>query len=209
MKSYKDTENRIIGNLLRNPVESKSLRKVSIDTGLSYVTVHKLVPRLLKRELIKQKKKGKAHLVSINFEQARIEDLTSANIAQRIVLFKRYPYIALLLGEIEDSLAGQFFILLLFGSYAKDTATTQSDIDLLFIVPETADKESYNDKIKKAIKLHPKIRKDFALVTTADFMQMLNQKYSVGRAAFQTGLALFGAEQYYTMVKKYVGEKGY
>ena len=62
MKSYEDTENRILGNLLRNPLESKSLHQTAVDVGLSYVTVHKLVPRLIKRKLIKMKKKERQTL---------------------------------------------------------------------------------------------------------------------------------------------------
>ena len=67
MKSYKDTENKILGNLLREPLKSKSLHQISLDTKLSYVTVHKITPILVKRKLVKQEKKGKAKTLAGNF----------------------------------------------------------------------------------------------------------------------------------------------
>ena len=209
MKTYQDTENKIIGNLLRTPLESKSLHQLSIDTGLTYVTVHKVAPNLIQRKLLKSFKKGKATLVSIDFDNAKIHDLSSASLYERNIFFRKYPEIAILARETQEIFAGQFYILILFGSYAKEKPTEKSDLDLLFIIPNPKDREIYLDKIKKALRLHTTIKKDFNVVSTEDYAEMLNQKYSVGREAFQHGIVLFGAEHYYSMVKKYVREKGY
>lgn len=209
MKNYQDTENRILGYLLRNPLESNSLRQIAVDTKLSYVTVHKLIPYLLKRKLIKLEKKGKANLTSINFEDASIEKLSSAMLYEKSKFLMKYPSLVLLTREIEEALAGSFYILLLFGSYAKEKSMSDSDVDLFFITPRQQDIEVYQEKINKALKLYPKIKKDFKIVSTKDFMDMLNQKYTVGLSVFQHGIVLFGAEHYYSMVKSYVRTKGY
>ena len=209
MKNYEDTENKIIGNLLRTPLESKSLHRIAVDTGLSYVTVHKLIPNLIRKKLLNLKKKGKSNLVSIDFEHAKVEKLSSAILYEKNIFLKKYPQLALLIREIEEVLAGKFYVLILFGSYAKEKPKKQSDIDLLFIVPDREDIEIYKEKINKSLKLYPTVKKDVKLVAAKDFMDMLNQKYTVGREAFQYGLVLFGAEYYYAMVKTYVRTKGY
>ena len=90
MKTYKDTENKIIGNLLREPFKTKSLHQIALDTKLMYVTVHKIIPLLLKRKIIKLEKKGKANLISIDFENAKIDDLSSAILCEKAKLMKKY-----------------------------------------------------------------------------------------------------------------------
>jgi len=208
-KNYEDTENKILGNLLRMPMENKSLHQIAIDTGLSYVTVHKVVPRLIKRKIVRQEKKGKANLISIDFENAELEKLCSAILYEKSNLMRKYPKLKLLSREIEEALTGEFYILLLFGSYAKENAGKESDIDLLFIIPYRKDIEIYREKINKSLRLYPEVKKDFNIVSTDDLMDMLNEKYTVGRSVFQQGIVLFGTEHYYSMVKKYVRTKGY
>jgi len=208
MKSYKDTENKILGNLLREPLKSKSLHQIALDTHLSYVTVHKIVPVLIKRKLVKQEKKGKANLVSLDFENAGLEDLSSAILYEKAKFMKKYPQIAILVKDIEETLAGRLYILILFGSYAKEKPKQESDIDLLFIISDRKDIEAYKEKINKALKLST-LKKDFKIVTTDDFVDMLNQKYTVGREAFESGLVLFGTEPYYAMVKAHARKRGY
>src|SRR3989338_9130123 len=207
-KTYEDTENMILGNLLRMPLESKSMNQIAIDTGLSYVTVHKVVPRLIKIRIAKQEKKGKANLISIDLENAELGKLSSASLYEKGSLVKKYPKLMLLSREIEEALTGKFYILLLFGGYAKENVRKESDIDLLFIIPDRKDIEIYRENINKALRLYPEAKNDFNIVSTNDFMDMLNEKYTVGRSVFEHGIVIFGTEHYYSMVKKYVRTKG-
>ncbi len=209
MKNYQDTENTILGYLLRNPLESRSMHQIAEGTKLSYVTVHKLIPCLLNRKLIKLEEKGKAYLTSINFEDATVEKLSSAMLFEKSKFLMQHPSLILLTREIEEALQGNFYILLLFGSYAKEKSKIDSDIDFFFIIPYRKDIEIYQEKINKVLKLYPKIKKDFKLVSAEDFKAMLDQKYTVGRSVFQHGIVLFGVEHYYSMVKNYVRTKGY
>jgi predicted nucleotidyltransferase len=209
IKNYEDTENRILGKLLRAPLESRSMRQIALDTNLSYVTVYKLTSILGKKRLIKCEKKGKSCLVSVDFENAELSRLSSAMIYERSVFTRMHPKIKILSGEIEDKLAGKFYILILFGSYAKGTSKMESDIDLLFVIPSRQDIENYREKINKALKLHPAVKKDFSVVAVKDFIEMLDQKYTVGREAFLHCIVLFGAEQYYNSIKGHVRTKGY
>ncbi|MBU1622500.1 MAG: nucleotidyltransferase domain-containing protein [Nanoarchaeota archaeon] len=208
MNNYQDTENKILGNLLKTPLESKSMHQIAKETKLSYVTVHKIIPFLIKRKLIKLEKKGKASLISIDFEEASIDRLSSAAIYGREKYLRKYPQIILLTRDIEEKLTGMFYSLILFGSYAKGYPRPDSDLDLLFIVPERKDVEKYKEKINKASQMTTG-KKHIVTVSIEDFMDMLNQQYTVGREAFQYGLVLFGTEQYYAMVKQYVREHGY
>ena len=178
MKNYKDTENRILGNLLRRPLENKSLHQIALDTKLSYVTVHKIMPNLIKRKLVKQEKKGKANLVSVDFENAKLDDLSSAILHEKSQLLKKYPQNAVLIKEIEEVLARKLYILILFGSYAKEIPKKESDFDLLFIVSHKEDIEGYKEKINKASKLSS-VKTDFKIITVKDFIEVVNDISSV------------------------------
>src|SRR3989338_8564078 len=175
MTSYQDTENKIIGNLLMAPLESKSLLKLSSDTKLTYVTVHKVIPALIKRKLLKIAKKGNSSLVSIDLDNANLEDISSASLYGRNLFFKKYPAISLLVKDVEESLSDLFYILLLFGSYAKGNPKNDSDIDLLFIIPTKKESDIYMEKIKKALRLHQQIKKDLNIASAEDFLDMLDQ----------------------------------
>lgn len=205
---YEDTENKILGNLLRTPLESKSMHQIANETKLSYVTVFKIIPILLKKELIKLEKKGKSSLISVDLEKADTSKLGSALLYERRRFLRKHLDIRVLLNDIEEELADELYILILFGSFAKETNKESSDIDLLFIVSKNEDRERYKEKINKVFGIFPK-KIDYGIVTTESFAVMLNEKYTVGWSSFRHGLVLFGIEQYYCMVKKYVRTKGY
>ena len=190
-------------------MESKSQRRIALETGLSYVTVHKIIPLLVKRNLVKLEIKGRANLILLDFEQADLSNLSSAMLFERTNLLKKHPELILLTRDIEESLSNSFYSMVIFGSYAKGDVKKNSDIDLLFIVPERRDIEKYYEKIKEVLRLYPFPKKDFQIISTKDFVDMLNQKYTVGRSVFQHGIVLFGVESYYAMVKNYVRTKGY
>ena len=209
MKPYQDTENRILGNLLRSPLQSKSMLALAKAAGLTYVTVHKAVPLLAKRKIVRMEKKGKASLISADLEHADTAKLSAAMENEKSIFLKKHPELAVMVREIGEALAGSFYILLLFGSHAKENAKKDSDTDLLFIVPDGEKRETYSESINNALKIFPKGRNDYGLFKAKDFMDMLNQKGTAGREAFLNSIVLFGAEQYYAMVKEYARTKGY
>ncbi|MFH1440173.1 MAG: nucleotidyltransferase domain-containing protein [Candidatus Woesearchaeota archaeon] len=208
VKTYEDTENKILGKLLRNPLESNSMHQLAKETGLSYVTVFKIIPMLAKKKLIKVEKKGKSSLVSIDLEKAEISKLSSAILYEKRIFLRKHLDVHILLNDIMEKLADELYILVLFGSYAKGTKKKDSDIDLLFIVSKIENTDRFKEKINKVLGLFPQ-KVEYNVIVTESFMTMLNEKYTVGWELFRHSLVLFGAEQYYSMVKKYAGTKGY
>ena len=200
---------KIVGQLLRKPQESMSLHKLAEDTGLSYVTVHGVVPHLVRKKLVQLEKKGKSHLVSVDFEWGIISDVSAASFFLRERFLRKYPSIALLVREVDEVLQGKFYVSLLFGSYAQEKPRKDSDIDMLFLIPSEEMRDEYIKSIQHVFSLYPNLRIDYKVIPVTDFMEMLEQKYSVGRSVFQHGLVLFGAEYYYTLVRDYVRTKGY
>jgi len=88
----------------------------------------------------------------------------------------------------------------LFGSYAKGTATKQSDIDLLFIVSNIKDKilresierESASYQYSHNIKISPLI------TDIEEFKKMIKSKeLNVGKEIKEYGISLYGHEVFW------------
>lgn len=174
---------------------------------MTYATAHKRLPRLIKKDVVQERRKGQAHLISIDFEHAPTQALCAAAIHNKESFERRHPDLAVMAGDLEQALAGRFYILVLFGSRASGKEKQDSDVDLLLITPSRTMSEEYEATVNKTLELSP-LEADVKVVTADDFEEMLNQRHSVGREAFENGIVLFGAEQYYAMVKRHAQTKG-
>jgi len=154
-----------------------------------------IIQRLNQKKIIELKSFGKSckielinqfHPIIFEAEYARREEiLRNKNLNLILDYFK--------------GLQTKLYILLLFGSYAKKTQTKESDIDLLFIVPDNDEKfESKIINISRTIplKLHINIFKE------SEFIAMKNsKKITVGQEAINNNIILYGIENYYEILK--------
>jgi predicted nucleotidyltransferase len=96
----------------------------------------------------------------------------------------------------------EFFILLVFGSYAKGKVTEKSDLDVAVLTPNKAlKKESvpYIETIKRRELLHI----HYEVFTRDEFLEMLKvEQENVGKEIFRNNFIYYGAEQYYNLIKK-------
>ena len=93
--------------------------------------------------------------------------------------------------------------IILFGSYAKGTATKQSDIDLLFIISDIKDKnlresierESASYQYSYNLKVSPLI------TNIEEFKKMLKDKeLNVGKETKEYGISLYGHEIFWRII---------
>lgn len=93
-----------------------------------------------------------------------------------------------------------YFTLIIFGSYAKGTATKHSDLDILILVQDEETKRKITNTINKIslfspIKLNPKV------IKAVQFMEMLREKtLNVGKEIVKNHLIPYGAEAYYEIL---------
>ena len=88
----------------------------------------------------------------------------------------------------------------MFGSYAKKTQTKHSDIDLLFIVPDS-EEERMEKEIQTITRLLP-LNLHTNIFTETDFKHMKNSKeITVGSEAMKNNIILHGIETYYEMIQ--------
>ena len=145
----KNCEQKIMEVLLPEPFEVYSVRKISKIVKTDYSLVYKSVKELIKKELIKVKRIGKTLSCQLSLSaDPHVLAVSSLIHSQRLLDKSGFGFI---IEEIREKLANSIYIMILFGSYAKGTATKKSDVDLLFVVQNEADIEKIRKRIQSIV----------------------------------------------------------
>lgn len=114
---------------------------------------------------------------------------------------EKHIWIRLLLEDILTGSDNLFFIILVFGSYAKGTQTQNSDLDILLIVQDKKQLPQIENAVNKA---YSKVKKSLHIIEIDDFKEMISQEkaLNIGNSARKNHVILYGAEQYYLLLKK-------
>ena len=180
---------KILIHLLENKEKRFTINQISKELKINYRITHEQIKKLEREGTIKTEKAGKAILCSISNKFDEHIFTAEYQRKQEIIKNKDFKIIHKRFSEIQEN-----FILLLFGSQAKNKATKHSDIDLLAITE--------NEKqIRDTAELIPK---NIHLTTTSfeTFNKMINsKKISVGSEAYNNNIILIGIEDYYRLLK--------
>ena len=95
----------------------------------------------------------------------------------------------------------EFFILILFGSYAKGQATQKSDLDIAVIVESEQTKKEITPYLE-TIKRREVISIDYHIFTRFEFLEMLKtDTENVGKQIFKSNIIYYGYILYCNMIK--------
>ena len=184
-----DTEKlNILKLFIEHQEETFSIRQIALKRGINYKSAYNAVEQLNEEGVINLLKHGNITLCSFNrifndsvfkVEYHRLMELLKDKNFK--VMYTRFCAI------------NKQFILLLFGSYAKNKQTKHSDIDLLLICDDL-------EYIKNQIKLLP-LPIHLTSISYADFRTMLlSKEFTVVSEAIKKNIILFGIEDYYRLV---------
>ncbi len=191
--------------LLPQPFNIYSIRKISELIRGSYALTYESVQSLIQKKLIKTKKIGNSLSCQLNLSaEPQLLTISSLIHSQKFLNKVKFGFV---IEEIKEKLNDLFYIMILFGSYAKEKARKDSDVDLLFVLQNETDIENIKKKIELVLSL-TKIKVEFEVVTTEWLLKMFEERHSVGREVLEGSMILHGAEQYYTLTKAYT-EKHY
>jgi predicted nucleotidyltransferase len=94
----------------------------------------------------------------------------------------------------------EFFILLVFGSYAKEKVTKKSDLDIAVIV-ESDDTRKEIAPFIETVKRREVVSIDYHIFTRAEFLELLKADFeNVGKQIFRNSLVYYGYETYCNMI---------
>ena len=181
----------ILKLLIDNREETYSIRKIALQRKINYKSAYNALKALEKQGIAELKNVGNTTLCSFNNKFNEL--VFKAEYSRRENLFKKreFPVIYNSLSKL-----GFPFIILLFGSHAKGTATKHSDIDLLLICDE-----DHFKKIQETINIFPQ-EIHLTHVTYESFIRMATSKeFSVMSEALKKNIILIGIEEYYRLLK--------
>lgn len=192
----KDKSTKLIKFLIEAK-EDMSIMAIAKAVKMDYKNVFLIVKRLEKQGVITIRKFGASNIVQL---KKSVHPLMFEAEYERRKEILRNKNILVMLNRIKESMKSSMYVLLLFGSYAKRTHTEKSDIDLMFIVPDT--REQYMEsKINDVVKMTPLPMHHF-IFTESQFLDMAEAKgFNVGKEAVKTNVILHGIETYYEMMK--------
>ena len=189
---------RVVKYLIENK-NPQSIMTISGATLLDYKNTYNIVKEL-QPEVISKEKIGNTNLIKLNLvpnqqiysgENKRAEQFLSKHPALKVV--KKY---------IEE-LDYPFFIVLVFGSYVKNTKTESSDIDICII---SDNKDKINELQEKLDLLSLKL--EIHEFTTKEFISMIEKnKNNLGHEIVKDNIILYGAENYYNLISKWMNKE--
>src|SRR3989344_4201833 len=194
------TQEQILIFLLSNPEKQLTIRGIAKRLGKSYTLVCNNISDLDKKKIITKQSVPPAQIIRLN-EFAPADVLIDIELKRRKKFLKKYLWVELMLEDILNSTKNIFFILLVFGSYAKETQTIKSDLDLLIIVQAKKNIKSIEETICTA---HTKVKKGLNFVDIEDFKEMILNPNSlnIGNEARKYHVILYGVEEYYQLLKR-------
>lgn len=120
---------RILELYLGNWKAKYYLREISYKTCISLRTVQNITELMVKENILLQEYKGKNKYYSLNLDNITLKyELMIAEIERTKKFLNRYKPFQLLLKQTKNLPP-----MLIFGSYAKNTQTKKSDVDILVI----------------------------------------------------------------------------
>jgi len=189
-----ETENKIIKYLIENKKEM-TIRELANAIKSDYKIVHTAVNRLFKKGILSGKNIGKSVVVSLNNKLSK--EILQVEFERREDVLKN-KNLRVMLDLIMNNLKTVNFSLLLFGSYAKKTFDSKSDIDLIFIILDL----KIEREIEQAISLLP-LKIHSLIFSEKQFIDMKNShELNVVKEAIKNNIILYGIEQYYELLSK-------
>ncbi len=157
-----------------------------------------------KLDIIKSEKIGNVILYSLNLDNNLTISYLSLIEQIKIKNEKKLPKKTLNALQKNILKKTEFFILLVFGSYAKGKATEKSDLDVAILMQDKALKKEivpYIETIRRRELLH--IHSE--VFTGNEFLEMLKvEQENVGKEICRNSFIYYGGEQYYNLIKNVI-----
>lgn len=186
----------ILKYLIENKNEELNILRISRALKMDYKNVHSIIKRLEKEPLVRLESFGQSSRVKLIPKMHPL--IFEAEYERRKEVLKD-KNLAVMLNDFKKALGTKCHIILLFGSYAKRKQTKNSDIDLMFIVPDGKEELFEKDAHRLAKSLPLPIH--YLVFSVKQLLEMAGSKESnVGQEALKNNIILYGIEAYYEMV---------
>ncbi len=153
-----------------------------------------------KEKIIRIKKIGDVFVYSLNLDN-NLTFVYLNLVNQTNLLNKKFPIA--ILDQIQKGIFKQteFFILILFGSYAKGKVNDKSDLDIAVIVESEQAKKDIAPNLE-TIKRREVKSIDYHIFTRNEFLQMLNEEMeNIGKQIYKNSIIYYGFIEYCNILR--------
>jgi predicted nucleotidyltransferase len=194
----------ILSVFLREPFKGLTFRQVKAMSRQKSNNVTQIALKRFEMEgIVKVERTG--NVKSYRLDMGSNLCLAYVNLIGEIELRKKLPKQILgILEEIQNKVSRQteFFILLVFGSYASGEATSRSDLDVAVIV-EAEETRKDVTPILETVKRRSAIGIDYHVFTRKEFLEMLQaEQENLGKQIYRKSVIIRGRIEYYGMIKR-------
>ena len=168
-----------------------TLKVIQKRSKLSYEPVHRIVKQLVDKKLLFVKKFGKTLVYSLDFTKEKIKIAFILYSNERKEKFAEdYGRIYKALSKIDEE---DIYFLIVFGSYAKDNPTKQSDVDLLCVSPN---KNKVESKLK-GLRYETNLEFTPVVISKTEFAKIKKENEQFWRDLVDYGIIFRGYELFY------------
>lgn len=193
------TQQKILAYLIDNPERLLGIRELAREISSVYYLVQRNIQQLKKRKIITLQKAGKTSIISLH-SQIDPSYLVEVERTKRHQFYKKHPHLKVILKKIIKQAKSCFFILLVFGSYAKQPRK-DSDLDLLIITP-SQNQATMLEKHVSSVARTSLIKIHETIVTEKSFISMLPKKeLNIALESKKKHILIYGLENYYKLIQ--------
>jgi len=187
-----DVELRVLAGFFPDAGE-KTLKELQERSGYSYERVYSSLKSLEQKGLVSGRKVGKTLVYAIlTSSDAALLAFTYSMVSKKEHFVKKFPKVWKALDEFLTKANLQ--VTIMFGSYAKGEAKEGSDIDLLCVDGDDAEKIALSLRHKYNVRITP------VLVKKGNFENIKEENPEFWRDLVEFGLVLKGQEIFYELV---------
>lgn len=189
------TDFEILEFMLESIELEYSIKQLSNILKRPYVKIHKSIKRLAKSKIIKEIIKGKSHYCSMDYKN-NVDVICFISSQMTRKFLEKNKKIKVLIEDILANITFPDYTLVLFGSFAKGSATKNSDIDIALIT--SSENKEKAERIMASIKRTASLNVHSFEFSYNDFIEMLKSKeVNVGNEIIKNSIIFKGYEQFY------------
>ena len=191
----------ILGVFKKGIFDSLTFKQIKEDSKQKSNNVVQIALKKFKEQnLVKTRVTGDVTTYSLNLDNN--VTLSHLNLINNLEVQKR-KFPREILSEIQKRVSKQtnFFILIVFGSYAKNKAAEESDLDIAVIVESEQTKKEIIPLLEtvKRREIRPV---DYHIFTRNEFLEMLKADYeNVGKQIYKNQLIYYGFIEYCNLIR--------
>jgi predicted nucleotidyltransferase len=185
---FKKNEFQVLELVFTDLTKNYTIHELSLKLKQKYFQTYRTIKELEKKGLIILKKIGNSSLIFLNFKKNN----PSYSLVELGRLSNQKNKEIILITEKLYELKKQF-ICILFGSYAQNKQKKDSDIDLLFIIPQEYEENIFEQSIKNALILYDV---DINIIHKKELFDMWDSKkeLNVGKEILKNRIVLYGVD---------------